>query len=66
MKTCPECGGSGIVAEHDIPANHGEYGECISCPVQAPCVVCQMTGEVEDGYIEEQSNKVLNNNDLPF
>lgn len=66
MKTCSNCGGSGIVAEHDIPAHHGEDGECVSCPVQAPCKICQMTGEVEDAYIDAQSRKVLENNGLPF
>lgn len=42
MKTCPNCGGTGIIPEHNIPANHGEDGECISCPVQAPCPICQI------------------------
>lgn len=45
---CKNCDGSGYVAEHDLPENHGEDGECISCPVKAYCEVCEGKGEVED------------------
>lgn len=66
MQICPRCNGDTYYAEHDITANHGEYGECQSCPVKCPCEICQMTGEVSDEYMEAVNRKVLDDNGLPF
>lgn len=44
MEQCKVCYGTGIVPEHD--SRHGEDGECLTCPVPAPCVKCEATGEV--------------------
>ena len=41
---CPKCSGDGYTAEHDLPSRHGEYGECVSCPVQVECERCYGTG----------------------
>ena len=41
---CKICNGDGYTTEHDIPANHGEYGECLTCPVQVQCEKCEGTG----------------------
>ena len=53
---CPNCKGEGFTAEHDTPFNHGEDGECISCPVAVQCEICEGGGRIlftEVGKIEE-------------
>jgi len=41
---CSDCNGDGWYSDHDTPRSHGEYGECISCPVQVGCETCTGTG----------------------
>ena len=41
---CPQCNGVGFTSEHDLPSNHAPNGDCISCPIQVQCEVCEATG----------------------
>lgn len=53
---CHVCMGSGFTAEHDLPNRHGEDGECVSCPVQVLCELCEGTGLITGGQKEFHPN----------
>lgn len=52
MKKCPNCDGCGIYEDHAPSWSHGEYGECLHCPEQFQCEVCNATGKVDYSYEE--------------
>lgn len=67
MQECTKCRGYGYYADHDLPTRHGEDGECVSCPIQVQCKVCQGTGEMIApqfaGGVPDNRPEI---NDLPF
>lgn len=64
MKECPQCKGYGYYANHAPADMHGEDGECVFCPMQYECELCETKGKVPDDYKEPEIIKVTN--DLPF
>ncbi len=47
MMICSDCNGDGFILDHDDMNTHDPWdGSCRSCPVQAPCESCFITGIV--------------------
>jgi DnaJ-class molecular chaperone len=51
---CPTCKGDGFTAEHDLPSRHGEYGECLTCPIQVQCEDCGGTGTINKPLLNSE------------
>lgn len=66
MKECPKCNGFGYYAGHDLPNRHGEDGECVNCPVQVPCEICDGTGEIAPELNLNPNDNTDTFNDIPF